>query len=99
MEKGEELIILLLRDWIILMIVALGAANRETKPYRSRSVNTIHQICRVVFFWDRAAFEVNHMIAVEAAGDLLFQGRVGQQVAGDLLNRELIEGLVRVECV
>ena len=44
-----------------------------------------------------AAFVVGQRVAMEGRGDELLVGRVGQQVAGDLLDRELVERLVGVE--
>ena len=37
-----------------------------------------------------AAFEIDHVVAVEAGGDLVIHGRVGQQIACKLLDRELV---------
>ncbi len=39
------------------------------------------------------------MVAVEARGDALGHRRIGQQIAGELFNQELVEGLVGVEGV
>ena len=38
------------------------------------------------------------MVAVEARGDALLECWVGQQIASQLLNDELIEGQIAVEC-
>ena len=46
-----------------------------------------------------AALAGHHVQAVEAGGDELLGRRVGQQVAGELLDRELVERLVAVERV
>src|SRR4029079_9023223 len=45
------------------------------------------------------AFLVDRGVAVEAGGDLLLQGRAGAEVAGDLVDRELVEGHVAVQGV
>ena len=44
-----------------------------------------------------AALGVGQRVAVEGGGDELVVGRVGQQVAGQLFDGELVERLVRVE--
>jgi len=38
------------------------------------------------------------MVAIEAGGDLLIERRVGDHVAGDLLEREAVERLRREGC-
>ena len=47
-------------------------------------------------FGHDAAFRVAAVIAVEPGGDLLVQGGVRQQVARQLLDRELVEGMLRL---
>ena len=44
-----------------------------------------------------AALHVDHGIPEEARGDALVEGRVRQEVAGELLDGELVEGLVLVQ--
>jgi hypothetical protein len=97
MKEGIELVVLLLGDWIVFVVVALGASNRQSQPHRGRRIHAIDDVGCVVLLRDCPALEVNHVIAVEAAGDALFHGRARQQVAGQLLNRELIEWHIAVE--
>jgi hypothetical protein len=53
--------------------------------------------CVAPLLVDGAAFAVGHRVAVKSGRDELVFGRVRQQVAGNLLDRELIERLVGVE--
>src|SRR5207245_1044764 len=45
------------------------------------------------------ALLVAHGVAMEAGGDAVVHGRIREQVSGDLLDRELVEGHVGVEGV
>ena len=49
----------------------------------------VDHVLHVVLLGNRAALEIDHVIAIETGGDLLVHGRVGQQIAGELLDREL----------
>ena len=58
----------------------------------------------MIFLWDRAPFKVDHVVAIEPARNFDFAschriGRLRQQIAGQLLNRELIERQVAIEAV
>ena len=46
-----------------------------------------------------AAFVGRDVAAVEAGGDLLIQRAVGQQVAGELLDRERSKGRLRLKAL
>ncbi len=98
-EEREEPEVVLLAERIVLVVVALRAAQRGAEPHRRRRVGAIdeHLVHRLVGI--DAALLVGHRVAMEAGGDALRLGRVGQHVAGDLLDREAIEGHVGVERV
>src|SRR5690242_14771903 len=46
-----------------------------------------------------AALFVEHRVAMEPGGDALLRRRAGQQITGELLDRELIERHVRIDRV
>ena len=98
-QKGVELIELALGDGIVLVIVALGASGGESEPGGGDGVDAIDGAVEAVFGARDAGFAVVERHAVEAGGDALFEGRVGEQVAGDLFDGELIEGQVSVQGV
>ena len=79
------------------MIVALCTLERDAEPRRGSRVHAVDRVLRGVFIGVRATLGAGRAIAVKGAGDALFDGRVWKQVARDLLDRKLIEGLVGVE--
>ena len=78
------------------MIVAARAAHRQAQPDGRRGFDAIDDVLDGVLFGDDAAFGVGAMIAIEAGGDVLLERGIGQQIAGQLLDRELIERQVAV---
>ena len=95
----EELVVLFLRQWIELVVVALGAGDGEAEERLADGVHpVVHGIHAELFRID-SSFLVQHGIAKKSGGDDLVLGRVWQQVAGDLLADELVVGQIAVECV
>ena len=82
-----------------LMVVALGAAEGAAQPGIGDGTDALGAILREVFLHLGAAFAGHHIQAIIAARDELFFGRVRQEVAGELLAREDVERLIRVEGV
>ena len=79
------------------MVVALAATHGRTEPRGGDCSHPVGGVFRQIFPGLRAAFTSDHVQAIEAGGDELFAGWFGQEIAGELLNRELIERLVLVE--
>ena len=79
------------------MRVALGACGRQPEPRSAGGAHTIDH--REVAELERidAPFLVDHRVAVEAGGNDVVGRGAGQEVAGDLPNRELVERHVVVE--
>ena len=98
-EIREELIELLLRERIELVVVASRARDRQAHEHRGGRVHAIDDVFDRVLFGNDAAFRVAAVITIEPGGDLLVQRSVGQQVAGQLLDRELVVGHVAIERV
>ena len=96
-EEGEHPPVFFLGDGIVLVVVALGAADAQTQEHRARGADAIHHGFPAELLLVDAAFLVDHRVAMEPGGDLLRRGGVRQHVAGDLLDGELVKGLVRVE--
>ena len=86
-EEGEELVELLVRDRIELVLVAARAAHRQAHERAGRRLDAVDDVLDLILLGDRPALEVDHVVAVEAGRDLLLEGRVGQQIAGELLDR------------
>ena len=51
--------------------------------------HAVDHVLDLILLRNRAAFEIDHVVAVETGGDLLLERGVGQQVAGQLLDGEL----------
>ena len=76
-EEGEEAVVVLLRDGVELVIVAAGAAHGEAHEDVGSGVDAVGHIFHLILFGDRAAFVIDHVVAVEAAGEFLLDGGVG----------------------
>ena len=96
-EEGEELVVLLLGEGVVLVVVALRAAERHAHPGRGRRVGAIDRVDDAKLLRVGAPLLVVAVEPVESRADLLHDGGVGQQVAGKRLDRELVEGHVGVK--
>ena len=96
-EEGVELVILLGRERIVFVVVALAAAEGGAHPDRHGGVDAIDDRLVAELLIVGAAFGVGHGVAMETGGDFLLQRRVREHVAGDLLDGESIERQVAVE--
>ena len=96
-EESEQRIEILLRERIVLVVVAAGAAQRLPQPHRRGGLDAVGAVLGEELFRDHAALFVDHGVAVKPGGDPLFERRVRQQVAGNLLDGELVERQVAVE--
>ena len=70
-EEREELVVLLLRDRIELVVVALGAAERQAEDALAERLDAVGVVVGQVLFRDGAAFVRDHIVALEAGGDEL----------------------------
>ena len=98
-EDVVEGVVVGLFEWIELVVVAAVAGEREAEPDGRGGLDAIEDIFDAGLFGDAAALAVEHIIAVKPAGDFLVARGVGQKIAGELLDGELIEGHVRVQRV
>ena len=74
-----------------------AAAGGQAEPDLARGLSAVAGVEHQILFGDRPAFAGGDVAAIEARGDLLIEGSIRQHVAGQLFDRELIEGLVAVE--
>ena len=84
-------------DGVELVVVAGRAADGQPQEHAADRLGAVLRVDRLVFLDQHAAFVGRDVVALEAGGDQLVEGRVFQQVAGDLVDRELVERLVPVE--
>ena len=97
-EEGEEFVILTVCDGIELVRVALGATHREAKPNRSGGVDAVDDRLHAELLAIGSALLIDESVPVEGRGNELAFTPGRKEVAGQLFDRELIEGKIVVEC-
>ena len=97
MEEREHRVELPLRERVVLVVVALCAADSQSEPGVGDRVEAVHGLLEALLGVFRARLPVLDPIAQEAGRHALLYGRPGQQVAGDLLHGEAIERLVAID--
>jgi len=98
-QVGEELVILGVGDLIILVRVATGAGESEPHPDRAHRLDAIHHRGDAPLLFINPAFGVCQGLTVEGGRENLIGRRVLDEIAGKLLNRELVEGHVGIDRV
>ena len=96
-EEGCELVELLLGDGVVLMVVALRAPHREPQPDGSQRSGAVQHLFVAKLLGVGAAFAIRQGIAVEAGGHQHFLVAARQQIAGNLLDGELVERQIAIE--
>ena len=100
-EEREEPVVFALRDGIVFVRVALGAAQREAHPHLGRGVGPVFHGRNPKLLVVGAAFGVGHGIAMKPGGDdrarVLAIWGLGQQVACELFDRETVVSHVVVQ--
>ena len=96
-EKGVKLIELALADRVVLVLVAHRAADCHAQENRADRLGAVHGVPHPELFLDYAPFAGGDVAPQETGGNPLFPGGVGQQVACNLLDGELVERHVGVE--
>ena len=77
--------------------VALGALQGEAQPGGAGGGHAVHHGMIAEFQRIDAAFLVQHCVPMEPGGDQLVGGGIGEEIARNLFDRELVEGQVGVE--
>ena len=93
-EERRQRIEVLHRHVVELVIVTACAFHRQAQKDGAEGPDAIVHVLDPVLLGCDAAFDGEAVVAVEGGGDLLIEGRVGQQITGELLGDELIEGHV-----
>src|SRR6185312_1655457 len=76
------------------VIVAFGAAQRASQPIGAQRPYSIRSVLGKVFLGLQASFRRRAAHSVIGRSDLLLDGRVGQEIARQLLARELVKRFV-----
>ena len=102
-EHGREAVELARWNWVVLVIVAAGALEREPEEGRAKGRHAISDRFLAEFLGNRAAFFRHAMEPVECARDrkrlLLSVRRGGQEITSDQGTRELVVRHVALERV
>ena len=98
-ENGVQLVVLVVRDGVVLVRVALGAGQGQSKPGRANGGDAILDGLDAVLLGIATAFVIDLGVSIETSGDELIGGWRRKQISSELFDRELIEGLVLVECL
>ena len=96
-EVREKLVVLLLRERIEFVIVATGAAERETEPHGSGSLGAVGNVLYAKLLVNRTPFGGRAMVPIESGGDDLVASGVRKHVPSQLLDREPVESQIAVE--
>ena len=102
LDVGEERlhrVEVLREERIEPVVVAFGASERAAQPHGADRAHAVGAVLREVFLGLKPAFGRRAIQAVVGRRDALFDGRVWQQVAGDLFARELVERPVLQKCL
>ena len=91
-EKGEELVVFLLRKRIVLVVVALGAGHGQTQKDGGGGVGPVHDLLDPELLLVDSPLAVGEGIAVKPGRHALFGARIRQQVPGHLLDDEPVVG-------
>ena len=95
-ERGHR-VELALRDGVELVVVAGGAADGQPEEDVADGLGPVLGVDRLVLLRHHPALVGRDVVALEPRGDELVEARLGQEVAGHLLDDEVVEGLVLVE--
>ena len=79
--------------------MATGTVQGDPEPRRPDGPHAVGDVLDSILLVDDAAFRVDSVVAVEARGDALAEGWIGQQVAGQLIGDEAVVRKVAVERV
>ena len=96
-EERKELVELALRDRIVFVVVATTAVECQCHPGHPGCFHAVDHGFDAPFLGDDSPFAVQAMIAIETRCDVLGSTRVGNEIASQLVNRELIKRLITIE--
>ena len=96
-EVGHQAVEVALRERIELVVVTTGTTHGQAQPDRGCRFHAIRRILHQELLENDSALRVRAMVPVESGGDQLVECRLGQQIAGKLINREPIKWHVVVQ--
>ena len=96
-EERKERVVVALRDRVELVVVTARALERQAEHRGAEGVDAVEDVLGAELLLDAAAFVGLAVQAVERRGDALVARRVGQEIARELPEEELVVGQVLVE--
>ena len=96
-EKRRHRVKLALLNRIELVVVAGGATDRETEKDAADGLRPVLRVDRLVFLRNDTTLIRSDVVALKSSRHELVKRWIRQQVAGNLLHRELVERLVLVQ--
>ena len=86
-----------LGDGVEFVVVAAAAGHRGAQPKGGHRFHLVKNVLHAILLRDAAALAINHVVAIEGRRQPLLVRRLRQQVAGKLLDGEVVVGLVCVQ--
>ena len=98
-KEGVEAVVFLVGDGIVFVRVALGAVQGQSEPCGADGRHPVLHRLGAVFLGIAPALVIDLGVAVETRGDALGQSGLRQEIAGQLINGELVEWLIAIESI
>ena len=98
-QECKQTVVFVVREWIKFMCVTLSTLYRQSQDRLANTVQTIKHFDHAKLFRDNRSLFIDHAVAQKTSSDLLLLSRTGQQVAGNLLDDELVPRHVSVDGV
>ena len=98
-EKRGQRIKIFGADRVEFVVVARRATGREPEPHRGHRLNAVLGVNGFILGRDGPALARGGQATVETGRDFLVDGRIGQKIAGHLLDRKPVERHVLFERV
>ena len=76
--EGEESVVLVLGDVVVLVVVTAGAGQGESEPHGAGGLEAIHYCGHTPLLLVGAALGVGQGLPMKCSGEALFRGSLGQ---------------------
>ena len=76
------------------MVVALSTLHGQTHPHGRRGLDAVDDVFDAILFVNCSTLVGGAVVAIEASGNELTRSSIGNQVARQLIDGELVKGHV-----
>jgi hypothetical protein len=97
-QEREHAVVLLVRDWIKFVGVALRALHGEPENPFADGFHSIELRIHAELLRINPTLFIEHGVAQETGGDKLIFAGIVQQITGKLLDDKPVVGKVAIEC-